>query len=101
MCVSAEPITALAFDSSNRYLVTSGDKHLQVIHNVPGYHATITDLQQREKKASSSGMRDRIRQQIEEARCAPVGTGSVRFFLSFFLQGSLITFGNVCVLHPF
>ena len=55
VCVFAEPITALAFDSSNRYLVTSGDKHLQVIHNVPGYHATITELQQRERRPAAQG----------------------------------------------
>ncbi|KAK7499108.1 hypothetical protein BaRGS_00009655, partial [Batillaria attramentaria] len=61
----AEHITSLQFDISNKFLVTSGDKHLQVVHNVPGYKATIVDLKQREKKATSSGMRDRIQEAIE------------------------------------
>ncbi|XP_076473005.1 transducin beta-like protein 2 [Babylonia areolata] len=63
----SEPITGLAFDNTNHYLVTSGDKHIQVVHNVPGYQATVVDLQEKEKKATSAGMRDRIRSQIKEA----------------------------------
>ncbi|PVD32850.1 hypothetical protein C0Q70_08297 [Pomacea canaliculata] len=62
------PITALQFNTSNHYLVTAGDKHLQVLHNVPGYYSTIADLEQREKKATSAGMRERILEQIKEAR---------------------------------
>lgn len=58
----------MQFDNSSRFLVTAGDKHIQVIHNVPGYNATIKDLHQREKKATSAGMRDRIRQQINDAK---------------------------------
>ncbi|KAL8591952.1 hypothetical protein ACOMHN_020430 [Nucella lapillus] len=64
----AEPITSLCFDLTNRYLLTSGDKQLQVVHNVPGHHATVAQLQEKEKKATSAGMRDRIRNQIKDAR---------------------------------
>lgn len=65
---SSAPVTWLGFDLSNRYLLTAGDKHIHVIHNVAGYKATIIDLKEKEKKATSQAMKERIRQQIEEAR---------------------------------
>lgn len=61
-------ITELSFDTLNRYLVSTGDKHIQVFHNIPGYRATIADLQEKEKKATGQAMRERIRQQVKDAR---------------------------------
>ncbi|KAL5016827.1 hypothetical protein ScPMuIL_006416 [Solemya velum] len=66
--VHSAAITELSFDTLNRYLVSTGDKHIQVFHNIPGYRATIADLQEKEKKATGQAMRERIRQQVKDAR---------------------------------
>ncbi|CAG5117125.1 unnamed protein product [Candidula unifasciata] len=66
--VHADPMTTLSFDNSGRYLVTSGGKHVQVIHNVTGYRATIADVEDRLKSASGPGMKERLRQQLNDAR---------------------------------
>ncbi|XP_060075371.1 transducin beta-like protein 2 [Ylistrum balloti] len=58
----------LSFDTTNKYLVTAGDRYVHVFHNVTGYQATVEDLLEKEKKASSTAMRDRVRQQISDAR---------------------------------
>ena len=39
-----------------------------VFHNVTGYQATIIDLQQKRQKATNSAYKDRLQQQIEEAK---------------------------------
>ncbi|KAK6192688.1 hypothetical protein SNE40_004117 [Patella caerulea] len=66
--VHTEPICALSFDVSGKYLATTGDRFIQIIHNITGYRATIQDLQEKERNASTAGMKDRLKQQIKEAR---------------------------------
>ena len=61
-------VTALTFDLTSTYLVSSGDKHIQVLHNVVGHRATLVDLAEREKKAMTHALRERIQQQMEVTR---------------------------------
>lgn len=61
-------IAKIGFDPSGRYLVTAGDKHLLVFHNVVGYRANITDMEKKLKTATSQPMRDRLEMQITQAR---------------------------------
>ncbi|XP_063396087.1 transducin beta-like protein 2 [Mytilus trossulus] len=61
-------ITELSFDLSNKYLVSSGDKHIVILHNITGYRATISDLESSEIKATTQAQKERVRQQIAEAR---------------------------------
>ncbi|KAJ8042997.1 Transducin beta-like protein 2 [Holothuria leucospilota] len=66
--VHTAEITKIGFDPSGRYLVTAGDKHLRVFHNVVGYRANITDMEKKLKTATSQPMRDRLEMQITQAR---------------------------------
>ncbi|GFR97148.1 transducin beta-like protein 2 [Elysia marginata] len=66
--VHAESMSCLKFDIGGRYLVCSGGKHVQVLHNVTGYKATIADLEEKLRTASGPGMKDRLKQQVSEAK---------------------------------
>ncbi|KAM4699788.1 transducin beta-like protein 2 [Discoglossus pictus] len=68
--VHAEPITDLAFDTTNRYLASTGDRAIRVFHNTAGYRAAISDMKDMLKKATNKGMKDRLQQQINEAQSA-------------------------------
>ncbi|KPP62402.1 hypothetical protein Z043_119419, partial [Scleropages formosus] len=66
--VHGEAVTDLRFDVGSRYLVCSGDRVIRVLHNAPGYRATVRDMQALLKKASNEAMRQRLQQQIQEAQ---------------------------------
>ncbi|CAL4117741.1 unnamed protein product [Meganyctiphanes norvegica] len=63
-------IVDVLFDPSSKFLLTLGDKHIRVFHNVAGYMAALQDLEQSRLKASNAGMRERIDGQIQEAKLA-------------------------------
>ncbi|XP_071538410.1 transducin beta-like protein 2 isoform X3 [Panulirus ornatus] len=63
-------IVDLFFDPSNKLVLTLGDRHVRVFHNVAGYMATIQDLQQNLRQATNSTMRERLDQQIKDAKKA-------------------------------
>ncbi|KAL3858331.1 hypothetical protein ACJMK2_012925 [Sinanodonta woodiana] len=63
-------LTALEFDITGQYLLSAGDKHVHVLHNVTGYKAALADLREKELKATGAAMKERIRQQMNEARDA-------------------------------
>ncbi|KAG8541065.1 hypothetical protein GDO81_029764 [Engystomops pustulosus] len=65
--VHGDVISDLAFDINNRYLVSTGDRVICVFHNTAGYRATIADMKDKLKKATSQGTKDRLQQQIKEA----------------------------------
>ncbi len=39
--VHTEPITCLLFDNAGKYVLTAGDKHVRVFHNVPGLKTAV------------------------------------------------------------
>jgi len=66
--IHSEPVSSITFDSSNKYVVTAGDKHIRVFHNVPGHRIAVQDLQATLKKLiSNTAARERIELQIKEA----------------------------------
>ena len=67
----SDTINNIAYDVSGKFLVTTGDRQIHVFHNVPGYEARIADLEDKKNKTSKSStaaQKERINQQIEEAR---------------------------------
>ncbi len=61
-----EDITSICFDKESRWVVTSGDRHIRVFHNVPGFKLKLVELRSKLPKASTAGMRERLEQQIAE-----------------------------------
>jgi hypothetical protein len=58
----------MEFSIDGRYLAAAGGKHVNVFYNITGYRATITELEEKKKAANTAAMRDRIQDQINEAR---------------------------------
>ena len=63
--VHADVITGILFDSESKWLITSGDKHVRVFLNVPGYQLSLQDLKEGQRKSKTEGMKQRIQEQIE------------------------------------
>ncbi|KAI0209773.1 Transducin beta-like protein 2 [Lamellibrachia satsuma] len=70
-------VIALTFDLTSTYLVSAGDKHIQVLHNVVGHRATLLDLAERVKKAATYALKERIQQQMEQTRNALQSIGAL------------------------
>uniref|UniRef100_A0A2P2I2E0 Transducin beta-like protein 2 n=1 Tax=Hirondellea gigas TaxID=1518452 RepID=A0A2P2I2E0_9CRUS len=68
--IYAGPILNVFFDAGNQFFLTLGDHQGHLFHNVAGHHATIQELEVSLKAATYSGLRDRIRSQLEGARKA-------------------------------
>lgn len=66
--VHADSITALEFSICSAYLVSAGDKHINVFYNVIGYKGTIKELEEKKKQATSQALKERLQEQIEEAQ---------------------------------
>jgi len=62
------PVTALEFSIDSRYLAATGGKHVNVFYNITGYRTTITELEDKKKVATTIAMKDRLQEQIDEAR---------------------------------
>lgn len=64
----SEPISSLVFDSSSSFLLTAGDRHIRVFHNVPGKIIQIEDLKaQLKRNLTNSTAKDRIEKLIMDA----------------------------------
>ena len=66
--VHTQPISNILFDAGSRWLMTSGDKHIRIFHNVVGYQRTLIELKQTLQDAITQGHKDRLEQQIEELK---------------------------------
>ena len=62
------PIIRVRFDSSSRFILTTGDKYVRVFHNVPGYKIAVVDLESKLKKATGQAMKERCQLQLKEAQ---------------------------------
>jgi len=60
------PIAGLLFDAESRWLISSGDKHIRVFHNVIGFQRTLLDLKKTLEDAVTQGHKERLKQQIQE-----------------------------------
>lgn len=65
--VHVDGVTALEFSVDSSYLVSAGDKHINVFYNVVGYRGTIAELEEKKKAATTQALRERLQQQIDEA----------------------------------
>ena len=65
-CVA--PIKRLRFDSTSRFILTTGDKYVRVFHNVPGYKIAVIELESKLKKATGQAMKERCQIQLKEAQ---------------------------------
>jgi hypothetical protein len=61
-------ITCLLFDSLGKYVLAGGEKHVHVFHNVTGYCTTIASIQAKIRQPVSSAQKERMEQQIQEAK---------------------------------
>ena len=52
--IHTEAVTSLVFDSSSAFIITSGDKHVRVFHNVPG---KTMQIQVRDEEVSITGFK--------------------------------------------
>ncbi|XP_072284988.1 transducin beta-like protein 2 [Pyxicephalus adspersus] len=68
--VHGEIISDLAFDTTNKFIVSTGDRAIRVFHNTAGYRAAIADMKEMLKKATNKGTKDRLQQQIKDAQSA-------------------------------
>lgn len=59
-------IAGLLFDAESRWLISSGDKHIRVFHNVIGFQRTLLDLKKTLEDAVTQGHKERLKQQIQE-----------------------------------
>ena len=66
--VHTQPINNILFDAGSRWLITSGDKHIRIFHNVVGYQRTLIELKQTLQDAITQGHKERLEQQIEELK---------------------------------
>ena len=62
------PIQCLEFDTLGQYLLSAGDKNINIFHNVVGYRAQIIDFEEKRRVATGQTHKERLQQQIDDAR---------------------------------
>ncbi|XP_073258368.1 transducin beta-like protein 2 isoform X3 [Porites lutea] len=70
--VHGDDITAIAWHPSSRYLATAGggDRQIRVWHNAAGIRVQIEDLQGRIFRSKNENVKERLEQQVLEARAS-------------------------------
>lgn len=66
--VHTDPITKLTFDDEGLKLLSCGDKHIRIFHNVPGMRRNLEDLESEFKVAKTDGLKARLDDQIKLLR---------------------------------
>ncbi|XP_038058199.1 transducin beta-like protein 2 [Patiria miniata] len=67
--VHTQPITKIGFDSSNKFLVSCGDRHIRVFHNVVGYRSNIASMEKKIKSSTTNkSQKERLESQIAQMR---------------------------------
>ncbi|XP_012282453.1 transducin beta-like protein 2 isoform X3 [Orussus abietinus] len=60
------PITSVAFNAIGQYILVAGDKHVKILHNVPGYRATIESAKKKLKQKQTSATKERLLKSIAD-----------------------------------
>lgn len=60
-------ITALLFDSTGKHILTAGQKHIRVFHNVTGYKCAIATAKDKLKQHQTSATKDRLESIVSES----------------------------------
>lgn len=56
------------FDAAGEYILTAGDKHVRIFHNVTGYKASILAAKNKlQASGNSSATKERLQNTIQEA----------------------------------
>ncbi len=63
-----EALTGMKFSLESKFLVTSGDKHIRVFHNVAHYRSIMENLSREVKKTGGEAHKQRLKDQISEAK---------------------------------
>ncbi|KAG8230687.1 hypothetical protein J437_LFUL010764 [Ladona fulva] len=66
--IHAAPINRVLFDAAGKYVLTTGDKHVHVFHNVIGQKELLETAQKNLRTASTSAMRERLETQIATSK---------------------------------
>ncbi|XP_018570810.1 transducin beta-like protein 2 isoform X3 [Anoplophora glabripennis] len=66
--VFAGNITCLLFDSTGKYILVSGDKHIRVFHNVTGYRCNIQSAKEKLKESQTSATKERLQKLIVDSQ---------------------------------
>lgn len=61
-------IVNVVFDSLGKYVLTAGDKHIRVFHNVTGYYCTITACEEKLKQKQTSATKERLQKLIHDSK---------------------------------
>ncbi|KAK5641744.1 hypothetical protein RI129_010291 [Pyrocoelia pectoralis] len=59
-------ITSIMFDSTGKYLLVSGDKHIRIFHNVTGYCCEIERAKEKLKQNQTATTKDRLQKVIRD-----------------------------------
>ncbi|CAF0949053.1 unnamed protein product [Rotaria sordida] len=66
--VHSETIRVLIMDSTGKYVVSAGDRQIRVFHNIAGLKGLIDDLTEKAHTAKQLTLKERIKEQINDAR---------------------------------
>lgn len=61
-------ITAVLFDATGKYILTSGDKQIRVFHNVTGYRCNIETAKIKLKDHQTSATKERLQKLIADSQ---------------------------------
>lgn len=65
--VESDPITAILFDSSGKYLLESIGRYVRVFHNVLGHRGNIIAAREKLKEQQTSATKERLQQLIADS----------------------------------
>jgi len=66
--VHSEPIRTLVMDSTGKYVASAGDRQIRVFYNIAGLKGLIDDLSEKAHTAKQLTLKERIEEQIRDAR---------------------------------
>jgi len=66
--VHSEPIRVLVMDNTGKYVASAGDRQIRVFHNIAGLRGLIDDLTEKAHTAKQMTLKERIEEQIDDAR---------------------------------
>jgi WD40 repeat protein len=66
--VHSEPIRVLVMDNTGKYVASAGDRQIRVFHNIAELKGLIDDLADKARTAKQLTLKERIEEQINDAR---------------------------------
>lgn len=65
--IHSDRITALMFDASGKFVLTSGARQIRVFHNVTGYKAAVASAKLKLKQTQTSATKERLEKLISDS----------------------------------